>query len=198
MKLQPITHVTIASLLLLIASQVQPANAQSECDSAAILTADNCAGDGLDAEEEKLYHLINEYRAKYGLPAIPRSPSLSLVANRHVRDLQLNIGQLTHGWSDCAYDAGDRSSYPCMWEAPQRLGTDYPGRGYENAYWGFGESVSKAEAALKSWQGSAPHNSVILNQGIWRDRDWNAIGIGIYGDYAVIWFGEEPDLVVQK
>ena len=63
-------------------------------------------------------------------------PALSLVANRHVRDLAMNIGRLTHDWSNCAMTDSN-----CMWKAPQRLGTSYPGNGFENAYSGDRKSV---------------------------------------------------------
>ncbi|NEP57844.1 MAG: CAP domain-containing protein [Symploca sp. SIO2G7] len=163
------------------------------CRRQQILTARNCAGDGLESEEAKLHQLVNQYRAQNGLPPIPISPSLTLVANRHVRDLDENIGQLTHGWSNCFYSSSDSSTWPCMWEAPQRFGTPYPGNGYENAHGGTGRYRASAESALRSWQGSNAHNNVILNRGIWQDRDWNALGIGIYRGYAVLWFGQEPD-----
>ena len=38
-----------------------------------------------------------------------------------------------------------------------------------------------------------PPFEVILNQGIWKNLNWNAIGVGILNGYAVIWFGEEFD-----
>lgn len=79
-----------------------------------------------------------------------------------------------------------------MWDAPQRLGTSYPGNGYENAYGESGEYQASAESAFSSWQSSRSHNDVILNRGIWNDP-WNAIGVGIYEGYAVLWFGKEPD-----
>jgi hypothetical protein len=37
------------------------------------------------------------------------------------------------------------------------------------------------------------HNEVLLNLGIWQSSTWNAIGIGIYGQYAVLWVGEAVD-----
>ncbi|NER38255.1 MAG: CAP domain-containing protein [Oscillatoria sp. SIO1A7] len=171
----------------------QVAQVESQCRGGQILQARACVGDGTEPEEQKLHQLVNQYRARYGLPSIPLSPSLSLVANRHVRDLEENIRELTHGWSDCPYDGNNRSTWPCMWEAPQRLGTSYPGRGYENAHGGTGGYRASAESALESWQGSSAHNAVILNQGMWQNRQWNALGIGIYKGYAVLWFGEEPD-----
>jgi hypothetical protein len=34
---------------------------------------------------------------------------------------------------------------------------------------------------------------VIVNSGTWARITWRAVGIGIYGSYAVVWFGEESD-----
>ncbi len=161
------------------------------CQGQTILQAQSCVGDGLEPEEEKLYRLINEYRAQNRLPAIARSPALNLVANRHVRDLTVNLRKLTHGWSNCPYNASDQTTYPCMWEAPKRLHTNYPGMSYENAH--FKSGGATAESALSSWQDSTAHKAVILNQGVWHDYNWQAIGVGIYQDYAVIWFGKEAD-----
>ena len=164
-----------------------------KCNGNQILTSRSCAGDGLDAEEKRLYNLINQYRAQNGLPPIPFSPSLTLVANRHVQDLQKNIKTVTHSWSNCPYKSSNRATYNCMWKAPQRLRTAYPGYGYENAHGGSGGYRANASSALKSWKSSSAHNAVILNQSIWRSRPWRALGIGIYGGYAVLWFGEEVD-----
>jgi len=163
----------------------------TECDNQQILSLDSCVGDSVDSEETTLYNLVNEYRAEKGLDAISLSPALSLVANRHVRDLQENAGSLTHSWSNCRYDSSDSSTYPCMWEAPQRLGTSYSGNGYENAYASSGAAT--AAGALAGWKESTAHNETILNQSIWKDITWNALGVGIYQGYAVIWFGNEVD-----
>lgn len=173
------------------------ANAQMACDRRQILSAPACKGDGLEAEEEKLYRLINQYRAQNGLPAIPVSPSLTLVANRHVRDLEANLKTVTHAWSNCPYSGSDSNTWPCMWKAPQRLGTVYPGNGYENAHGGWGGYRASAQSALRSWQSSRLHNAVILNQGMW-NQPWKALGIGIYKNYAVLWFGRELDPAGQQ
>jgi len=169
--------------------------AATDCNGQQILTLDSCMGDEVDTEETTLYNLINAYRAEKGLSAIALSPALSLVANRHVRDLQKNVGKLSHGWSNCAYDGGDSSTYPCMWDAPKRLGTSYPGKGYENAY--SSSNTATAVEALATWKQSPPHNDTILNQSIWQDITWQAIGIGMYQGYAVIWFGDEQDKTQQ-
>jgi uncharacterized protein YkwD len=163
----------------------------TDCDNQQILKLDSCVGDSVDQEETTLYNLVNEYRVEKGLSPISLSPALSLVANRHVRDLQENAGSLTHSWSNCAYNSNDSSTYFCMWEAPQRLGTSYTGNGYENAYGSSGSAT--ATDALAGWKQSPAHNDTILNQSIWKDVTWNALGVGIYQGYAVIWFGEKTD-----
>jgi uncharacterized protein YkwD len=150
------------------------------------------SGDGWNTEEQKLYNLVNDYREANGLDDIPASRALSIVANRHVVDLAENIGEVTHSWSDAPYSSDDSSTWPNMWGAPQRF-TNYPGNGYENAFGGSGGYVATAEDALTGWQGSPGHNNVILNRDIWIDLDWEALGVGIYEGYAVLWFGEETD-----
>ena len=69
--------------------------------------------------------------------------------------------------------------------------TSYTGYGYEIAYWSSG--TVNAKGALNGWKSSAGHNSVIINQSKWHDNNWQAIGVGIYKNYAVVWFGEEID-----
>lgn len=152
--------------------------------------------DNLQPEEVKLFNLVNEYRAENGLPPIRASKALTLVANRRVLDLAENIGRVTHDWSDASYSGNP----DVMWNAPQRLDTGYPGRGYENVtgYLGFDTPNMTAEKALDNWKNSnAGHREVILNQpgpnGDWSQRPWNALGVGIYKGYAVLWFGEEVD-----
>ncbi|AFY83230.1 CAP domain-containing protein [Oscillatoria acuminata] len=152
--------------------------------------------DNLQPEEVKLYNLVNQYRAENGLPPIRASKALTLVANRRVLDLAENIGQVTHDWSDASFSGNPE----VMWNAPQRLNTGYPGRGYENVagFSGFDGPNMTAEKALDIWKNStAGHRQVILNQpgpnADWSQRPWNALGVGIYKGYAVLWFGEEVD-----
>ena len=142
-------------------------------------------GDGLDAEEAALYRLINEYRVQNGLSPVELSPSLTLVANRHVWDLQENVGYLTHDWSDA-------TGPEAYWYAPDRLDTHYSDYAFENAYWTSAGQVN-VETALQGWKNSSSHNAVLLNLGPWEDMEWNAIGIGIHQGYAVMWVGEESD-----
>ena len=53
--------------------------------------------------------------------------------------------------------------------------------------------IMTANYALESWKKSSGHNAVIVNQGIWDDNKWNAIGIGLFKGFAVVWFGNEID-----
>lgn len=154
----------------------------------------------LSTEEQELYNIIMEYRKANGLPNIPLSKSLTFVAQTHVMDLQTNkVVNSTcnlHSWSDngpwspCCYTS-DHAKASCMWNKPREL-TDYDGNGYEISYGLYGATVS-AEGALGGWKSSSPHNAVILNQGIWKNSKWKAIGVGISDGYAVVWFGVEKD-----
>jgi len=47
--------------------------------------------------------------------------------------------------------------------------------------------------ALKLWIESNGHNNVMLNKGIWRKISFKGIGVGLCGNYAVVWFGEYSD-----
>jgi uncharacterized protein YkwD len=180
--------VSVASFLAIGTSAL---HAQSDCSARQILQPGNCIGDDLDALEIELAKQINNYRVQNGLPAIPLSPALSLVANRHVRDLAMNIGRLTHDWSNCAM-----TDPSCMWKAPQRLGTRYSGNGFENAYGGPAASRASPTAILEAWKegGNGPHNDVILNRKVWSKVQWKALGIGIYDGFAAMWVGSEADL----
>ena len=81
-----------------------------------------------------------------------------------------------------------------MWNKPREL-TNYPGEGYEIAYWTNEPLDPKAFArkALQQWKESQDHNSVIINSREWRQLDWKAMGVGYYKGYMVVWFGSDPD-----
>ncbi len=150
------------------------------------------------SSEQRLYRLIMEYRKSRGLPSIPLSPNLSYVAKTHVRDLQAHppSGKCNfHSWSEdgpwspCCY-TDDHARAKCMWNKPREL-TRYPGDGFEIASWN--SALNNPEGALSGWRGSPLHNAVIVNSGMWARLQWRAVGIGIWGSYAVVWFGSEPD-----
>lgn len=151
----------------------------------------------LTPEEQNLYSSMMAYRKEKGLPAIPLSASLTNVAQTHVRDLQENQpvkGRCNlHSWSkaygDCCY-TDDHRNAACMWDKPREL-TDYTGNGYEISHWS--SAGATATSALRGWQNSSGHNNVMINRNIWKDVNWQAVGIGIHREYAVVWFGKERD-----
>ena len=147
----------------------------------------------ISAEAMELFDLVNVYRKKNKLPPIPLSKALCHVAQVHAEDMEYNMEKLTHAWSTCRYNSNIRSTYDCMWNKPKEL-TSYEGIGFECAHGGEGNYKASAKSALSGWQSSRPHNNVILNKSIWKDYTWNAIGIGISGGYATLWFGKEEDL----
>ncbi len=152
----------------------------------------------LTAEEMELYNLLMTYRAELGLAEIPLSASLTIVAQTHVEDLQENnliVGDCNaHSWSEfgdwapCCYTA-DHAQAACMWDKPREL-TVYPGNGFEIAAHSGG-AISPL-IALNSWKNSPGHDAVIKNEVPWK-KEWKAIGIGLKGKYAAVWFGNEVD-----
>lgn len=161
-------------------------------------TPSACNSVQLTQEELNLYKLITNYRAANGLKAIPLSTCLTEVAHIHVRDLEDNHPDLEgcnmHSWSEkgkwqaCCYTP-DHAQKLCMWNKPKEL-TSYPGNGFEIAAQ-KSDSIN-AKDALALWKESKYHNEVILNKGVYT-REWKAMGIGIYKNYSVVWFGHDID-----
>jgi len=154
--------------------------------------------DALDAEEYELYNLIMDYRESLGLPDIPLSQGLTVVAGRHVLDTIYNEGEYSgHSWSDAPFEPSDSDTFSAMWGAPDRIATGYPDYGFEiSAGWTVNNDITTStitpERALQLWQDSPPHDDVITSSGPWTDP-WNAIGIGLHQGSAHVWFGFEAD-----
>jgi len=157
----------------------------------------------LTEEEQKLYDLIMQYRKSKKLKAIPLSTALTRVAQAHVRDLSENYEYADgnpcnpHSWSDkgkwtpCCYTS-DHKQAKCMWDKPKEI-SGYEGIGFEIAY--FSSAGATATEGLEGWKKSPGHNPVIVNLGTWSKTEWKAIGVGIYKEYGVVWFGEVEDNV---
>lgn len=153
----------------------------------------------LSAEEYKIYQLLNTYRKQYKLPPIPLSASMTIVAQAHAKDLQENQpakGKCNlHSWSDkgtwkaCCY-TDDHAQAKGMWDKPREL-SEYKGDGFEISYWQ--SDGANANSAIAGWKKSVPHNNMMINRDIWKKLTWNACGVGLYGNYAVVWFGREKD-----
>jgi len=161
----------------------------------------------LSQEEKKLYDLIMDYRKSKKLKAIPYSAKLSRVAQTHVRDLMDNYdyenrGECNpHSWSDkgnwsaCCYTP-DHAKASCMWDKPKEI-SGYAGNGFEIAYYSSGGA--NAAEGLDGWKKSPGHNPLLINLGTWKNLEWKGIGIGIYGQYGVVWFsdGEEESAKIK-
>ncbi len=158
------------------------------------------------APNDDLYAAINTYRQTLGLPAIPLSPQLTAVAQAHVQDLIANSttdpnytgpGCVPHSWSSQGawtggcYKYEDASTYSIMWDKPGEI-AGYPGMGFEILFGANGATVTAA-GALQAWQADGPHNDVIVNQGVWQDINWQAIGVWVQDGWAAVWFGVAVD-----
>ncbi|SEN90946.1 hypothetical protein SAMN04488103_10951 [Gemmobacter aquatilis] len=160
--------------------------------------------DTLSLEEYALYNLIMAYRAENGLAPIALSQALTATAGRHAEDTTQNIwatgldlpeGTNLHSWSDAPYFADHRDP-EIMWEAPERIGTGFTGNGYEISV-SIGDDGT-IQQALALWQGSGPHNAVILNQDVWGQVKFKAMGVGIdrlaSGETILhVWFSDTAD-----
>ncbi len=154
----------------------------------------------VSADEQKLYDLIVAYRKERKLPAIPLSAKLTLVAQLHAKDLSeyhdpfnekcnLHSWSKNGTWTPCCY-TDDHAEAACMWNKPREI-AEYESIGYEISFY-YSTGVTP-ESSLKGWKESAGHNQVLINDGTWKKISWNAIGIGIYKDYSVVWFGDLED-----
>lgn len=156
-------------------------------------------------EEKKLYDLIMEYRKEKNLESVPLSFKLTRVAQTHARDLSENYKPFEgkcnlHSWSgngnweSCCY-TDDHKKAACMWNKPKEI-AGYESSGYEISY--YSGSGANAVDGIAGWKESPGHNQVMINDGIWKQLKWNAMGIGIYKEYAVVWFGELKDETVLE
>ncbi len=155
----------------------------------------------LSSEEKKLYDMIKEYRESKGLEQIPISAKLTVVAQTHARDLADNYvfdvdnKCNPHSWSkkgkwtSCCYTS-DHKQASCMWSKPKEI-TGYTGNGFEIAY--YSSAGANAKEGLDGWKISPGHNPLLINLGTWSKVKWKAIGMGIYKEYGVVWFGEVED-----
>jgi len=158
----------------------------------------------LTQTEVELFKLINEYRVEKGLPEVTLSSSLSFVARTHAKDQTENFKEgkrcNMHSWSNkgkwsaCCYTP-DHKKAKCMWDKPREL-TNYQGDGFEISFFStydYSSPAGFAKDILNGWKKSPGHNDVIMNKKIWKNMKWKAIGIGIYGEYANVWFGSVKD-----
>ncbi len=159
---------------------------------------------GLNEDETILYNMINDMRVQNKLPVIPLSDNLSMVAYIHLNDIiesklqengcGLHSWSASGRWTPCCYTK-DPSGIKCMKQKPKEL-TGYPGNGYELIYSGD-DKATPADAA-ELWQQVNASADMILSRGKWKSFQWKAIGIGIKGNYALLWFGDKTDSKSEK
>jgi len=192
----------MARLLILWLFVVSALSASSQGASNAPETHAESDSICISAEEFKLFQLILAYRKEHKLPPIPLSRSLSYVAQMHAKDLAENPTVYSnrcnmHSWSDkgnwkaCCYTSNHKNPH-CMWDKPKEM-TPYKAMGYEISHGGSSGYIATPENAITGWKKSNAHNEVMINKGIWSSVKWKAIGVGIYNNYAMVWFGEEID-----
>jgi uncharacterized protein YkwD len=157
----------------------------------------------LNAEEAALVQLVNNYRLQNGKPALPATRWLSSTGQWHVWDRIANnaVGGNcnTHSWSgampalwQAVCYTPDHAQAAQMWGKPRQIsGNIYNGNGFENAA-DSGATMTAAQA-LAQWQSSPGHRDVILNQNAWAGITFRGLGVGIAGNYAVLWFGDAVD-----
>jgi uncharacterized protein YkwD len=157
----------------------------------------------VSSEEQKLYKLMMDYRKSKGLESIPLSAKLTKVAQTHARDLMTNYKfdvdnkcnphswSKKGDWSACCYTS-DHKQAKCMWDKPKEI-AGYESSGYEIAYWS--SKGATAEEGLDGWKKSPAHNPLIINDGMWSKAKWKAVGVGFFGEYGIVWFGEQADEV---
>jgi len=160
----------------------------------------------LGKKEQPLARRVNDLREAHNLPRIVVTKSLTKTARIHVRDLEKNRPDTgkdhglpcnLHSWSNNGYwtpvcYTEDHQYSHLMWNKPREITEGrFTGNGYEIAFYDSDEAMSKA--AVESWENCSSHLDVILERGIFADKDWKSMGVGIYRHYAVVWFSDSED-----
>lgn len=153
----------------------------------------------LNANEQKLAKLINDFRKENKKNNLPLSKALTIVAKAHVADLQNNKPDtsvcLTGSWSDkgnwtpCCYNRYIVKE-DCMWDKPKEL-TKYPYRGYELSY--FEEGIIQVDSLFSVWMTSEETKDMLLTHGNFSSKKWETIGLAVGENYACVWFGQRAD-----
>ncbi len=155
----------------------------------------------LSQDEIKLFEIINIYRETLDLQPIPFSKALTRVSQAHVRDLsdhytfkrgaKCNPHSWSRKgkWSSCCY-TNDHKQAKCMWNKPREI-SGFDSNGYEILSYSS-DGITPGEALI-GWQKSQPHHQVMINSAKWTKVTWKSMGVGIYNEYAVIWFAELED-----
>ena len=77
-----------------------------------------------------------------------------------------------------------------MWSKPMEI-AGFDSNGYEILSYSS-DGVTPGEALI-GWQNSQGHHEVMINAGGWNRVQWGGMGVGIYEEWAVVWFAEKHD-----
>lgn len=158
---------------------------------------------GLPAPAVRIAALINRMRQAHGLAPVAVSPSLTMVAEAHVRDAEA-AGSVPRSGATCNLHSwaglfgsplcyrSDPASAEAMAHKPGELTRGHYGApAYEIAYWTGAQAIP--DSIVAGWLASPAHAAVMLEQGMWRAAHWQAMGIADDGHFAFVWFGAAPD-----
>lgn len=153
----------------------------------------------MNQDEKELAEAINKIRVKHGKSPIKLSLALTYVAETHVNDLEVNhpdtsVCNLSSWsnkgkWTPVCFNpyVVDRKA---MWDKPREL-TPYPYNGYELA--GYMEGGIIVDSLAELWDTLGESLDMITTEGRWNNKKWEAMGVGISGNYASVWFGQRED-----
>ena len=188
-------NISILLLYFMLAVFQQQAMGQATVKQGNPVPVNFCIKDS----EMKLYQMVNEYRERNNLPAVPLSKSLCYVAALHAKDLMFfhpDQGSCNfHSWSNKGIwkafcYPGDETKKASVWDKPREL-TTYPAKAYEIVYWENSQMVP--DSIITVWKTEDYFNNYLLNSGKWQNQPWNAIGIAIFENYVCAWFGTAAD-----
>lgn len=186
---------------------------QAEQVSLRQVPSEQAAAAGPAQDPAALARLVNDYRARNGLPPVPLSPLLTRVAQAHLQEMEaqprggLAVFEQTdpqtglecgpHSWPKggkwmpVCY-TGDGRQTLAMYAKPREItGGAYDADGVEAAAWDT-HAITPA-VAIDTLQNSRSESEVVLERHNWRDAHWQAMGVAIGGHFAYIWFGKAPD-----
>jgi hypothetical protein len=154
----------------------------------------------INAEERKLYKLIDDYRGEKNLHTIPVSRALTQLAKMHAKDIVNNrppkATTSIHSWTNkgkwkaCDY-TNDSKGMSCMTDKAAEL-TSYKHKAFELIAYNENGDMT-ADFAMKDWKNNSVYGFMLINKTGWQDKNWEAIGIAVYKNVAVVWLGENTD-----
>lgn len=176
-------------------------------------------GTCLTDQEAELVSLLNKVREEHQRAPVRVKESLYKVAKWHVIDLSTNAPHESrtdergmpcniHSWSDKGKEMGkdkggwnplcytaDHKQALGMWKKPREI-SDHRSNGYENIYWT--SAILSPAMATNYWTSRNDELDMIIERNSWAKHPWRTMGVGIYGNYAAVWFSEkstsEPEM----